>query len=37
MAEKISLESFFEKDLKRYSDELLYLRAVKFCREALQK
>lgn len=34
MAEKISLESFFEKDLKRYSDELLYLRAVKFCREA---
>lgn len=34
MAEKISLEAFFEKDLKKYSDELLYLRAVKFCREA---
>ena len=34
MAENISLQDFFEKDPKKYSDELLYIRAVKFCRDA---
>lgn len=34
MNKQFSLQSFFEKNLEKYADLLLYLNAVKFCRNA---